>query len=105
AASLGARVAISEVNPVRAELARRLDVGDVLNPAELDVGEWLRDRTGGVRAGHRAGRHLVLPGHRLAAGARPDRPRPAAGREGGHRAGADGRCRRAWLRGVAVPDR
>jgi (R,R)-butanediol dehydrogenase / meso-butanediol dehydrogenase / diacetyl reductase len=50
AASLGARVAISEVNPVRAELARRLDVGDVLNPAELDVGEWLRDRTGGVGA-------------------------------------------------------
>jgi (R,R)-butanediol dehydrogenase/meso-butanediol dehydrogenase/diacetyl reductase len=25
-------------------------VGDVLNPAELDVGEWLRDRTGGVGA-------------------------------------------------------
>jgi (R,R)-butanediol dehydrogenase/meso-butanediol dehydrogenase/diacetyl reductase len=50
AASLGARVAISEVNPVRAELARRLDVGDVLDPTEVDVVEWLWERTEGVGA-------------------------------------------------------
>jgi (R,R)-butanediol dehydrogenase / meso-butanediol dehydrogenase / diacetyl reductase len=50
AASLGARIAISEVNPVRAELARRLDVGDVLDPTDVDVVEWLRERTEGVGA-------------------------------------------------------
>jgi (R,R)-butanediol dehydrogenase / meso-butanediol dehydrogenase / diacetyl reductase len=50
AASLGARVAISEVNPVRADLARGLDVGEVLNPTAVDVVEWLRERTEGVGA-------------------------------------------------------
>ena len=50
AASLGARVAISEVNPVRADLARGLDVGEVLDPSRVDVVEWLRERTEGVGA-------------------------------------------------------
>ena len=50
AASLGARVAISEVNPVRADLARGLDVGEVLDPTKVDVVEWLRERTEGVGA-------------------------------------------------------
>jgi (R,R)-butanediol dehydrogenase / meso-butanediol dehydrogenase / diacetyl reductase len=50
AAQLGARVVISEVNPVRAELAESLDVGEVLDPTQIDVVEWLRDRTEGVGA-------------------------------------------------------
>ena len=50
AASLGAQVAISEVNPVRADLARGLDVGEVLDPSRVDVVEWLRERTEGVGA-------------------------------------------------------
>ncbi|MCS5735166.1 2,3-butanediol dehydrogenase [Herbiconiux daphne] len=48
AASLGARVFISEVNPVRAALARSLDVGEVLDPSAVDVIEVLRDATGGI---------------------------------------------------------
>jgi len=48
AAALGARVVICEVNPVRVQTARRLDVGDVLDPTLVDVVAWLRDRTEGV---------------------------------------------------------
>ncbi|MGA1835392.1 2,3-butanediol dehydrogenase [Herbiconiux sp. 11R-BC] len=48
AGSLGARVFISEVNPVRAALARSLDVGEVLDPSSVDVVEVLRDATGGI---------------------------------------------------------
>lgn len=48
AESLGARVWVSEVNPVRSELARSLDVGTVLDPTAVDIVELLRDATGGV---------------------------------------------------------
>ncbi len=48
AGSLGARVFISEVNPVRAALARSLEVGEVLDPSSMDVVEFLRDATGGI---------------------------------------------------------
>lgn len=48
AGSIGARVFISEVNPVRAALARSLDVGEVLDPSALDVVGYLRDITGGI---------------------------------------------------------
>ncbi|RFA10771.1 zinc-binding dehydrogenase [Subtercola boreus] len=48
AASLGATVFISEVNPVRAALARSLDVGEVLDPTQLDVAAYLKDLNGGV---------------------------------------------------------
>jgi len=50
AASLGARVVVSEVNPVRAELARSLDVGEVLDPRDTDVAAWLKDQTQGIGA-------------------------------------------------------
>ncbi|RFA18126.1 2,3-butanediol dehydrogenase [Subtercola boreus] len=48
AASLGATVFISEVNPVRAALARSLDVGEVLDPTQIDVAAYLKDLNGGV---------------------------------------------------------
>jgi (R,R)-butanediol dehydrogenase/meso-butanediol dehydrogenase/diacetyl reductase len=48
AESLGARVWISEVNPVRAALAESLDVGPVLDPTQVDVAEMLRDATDGL---------------------------------------------------------
>ena len=50
AASLGARVVVSEVNPVRAELARSLDVGEVLDPRQVDVAAWVKDQTEGIGA-------------------------------------------------------
>ncbi|UOR01362.1 2,3-butanediol dehydrogenase [Leucobacter allii] len=50
AASLGARVVISEPNPRRAELARGLDVGEVLDPRETDVVAAIRDMSEGVGA-------------------------------------------------------
>jgi (R,R)-butanediol dehydrogenase / meso-butanediol dehydrogenase / diacetyl reductase len=50
AASLGARVVVSEVNPVRAELARSLDIGEVLDPRDTDVAAWLKDQTEGIGA-------------------------------------------------------
>jgi (R,R)-butanediol dehydrogenase/meso-butanediol dehydrogenase/diacetyl reductase len=50
AAQLGARVVISEVNPVRAKLAAGLDVGEVVDPTQLDVVGWLKDTTEGVGA-------------------------------------------------------
>ncbi|WP_382308464.1 2,3-butanediol dehydrogenase [Herbiconiux sp. UC225_62] len=46
--SLGANVFISEVNPFRAELARGLDVGTVLDPTEVDVPAFLKDATEGI---------------------------------------------------------
>jgi (R,R)-butanediol dehydrogenase/meso-butanediol dehydrogenase/diacetyl reductase len=48
ASSLGATVLISEVNPVRAALARSLDVGEVLNPATHDILDEVRARTDGI---------------------------------------------------------
>lgn len=50
AAQLGARVVVSEVNPTRVELARSLDVGEVLDPTKVDVVGWLKDATDGVGA-------------------------------------------------------
>jgi (R,R)-butanediol dehydrogenase/meso-butanediol dehydrogenase/diacetyl reductase len=50
AASLGARVVVSEVNPVRAALARSLDVGEVLDPRQVDVAAWVKDQTEGIGA-------------------------------------------------------
>jgi (R,R)-butanediol dehydrogenase/meso-butanediol dehydrogenase/diacetyl reductase len=48
AASLGATVYLSEVNPKRRELARSLDVGELLDPRSTDVAAELKDRTGGI---------------------------------------------------------
>jgi (R,R)-butanediol dehydrogenase/meso-butanediol dehydrogenase/diacetyl reductase len=48
ASHLGATVYVSEVNPVRAELARSLDVGEVLDPSKMDVAAYLRDQTEGI---------------------------------------------------------
>ncbi|TFB87373.1 2,3-butanediol dehydrogenase [Cryobacterium algoricola] len=48
AATLGANVFVSEVNPVRAALVRSFDVGVVLDPTAVDVPGWLRDRTDGI---------------------------------------------------------
>lgn len=48
AASLGARVFISEVNPVRAALARSLDVGQVFDPSATDVVGELLELTHGI---------------------------------------------------------
>jgi (R,R)-butanediol dehydrogenase/meso-butanediol dehydrogenase/diacetyl reductase len=48
ASALGADVTISEVNPHRVALARSLDVGDVLDPSEVDVATWIRDRDAGI---------------------------------------------------------
>ncbi len=48
AESLGARVWISEVNPVRADLARSLGVAEVLDPSKVDVVEVLKDATEGI---------------------------------------------------------
>ena len=50
AAQLGARVVISEVNPIRAKLAESLDVGEVVDPTQVDVVEWIKDRTEGIGA-------------------------------------------------------
>ncbi|MBG6056529.1 (R,R)-butanediol dehydrogenase/meso-butanediol dehydrogenase/diacetyl reductase [Salinibacterium sp. CAN_S4] len=48
AASIGARVFISELNPTRAALARSLDVGEVLDPSAIDVSAWIKDATEGI---------------------------------------------------------
>jgi (R,R)-butanediol dehydrogenase/meso-butanediol dehydrogenase/diacetyl reductase len=50
AAQLGASVVISEVNPVRAKLAESLDVGEVVDPTQVDVVEWIKERTEGIGA-------------------------------------------------------
>ncbi|HET9841204.1 MAG TPA: 2,3-butanediol dehydrogenase [Nocardioides sp.] len=47
-AANGARVIISEPNPTRAALARSLDVGDVVDPSQVDVVEWVKEHTGGI---------------------------------------------------------
>jgi (R,R)-butanediol dehydrogenase/meso-butanediol dehydrogenase/diacetyl reductase len=44
----GAAVVISEPNPARAALARRLDVGDVIDPTGRDVPGEVYARTGGL---------------------------------------------------------
>ena len=48
ASALGARIFISEVNPVRAALARSLDVGEVLDPSQVDLVEAIKNATGGI---------------------------------------------------------
>ncbi|MEF2978580.1 2,3-butanediol dehydrogenase [Subtercola sp. YIM 133946] len=48
ASSIGANVFISEVNPFRAEFARGLDVGEVLDPSSIDVPAYLKDSLEGV---------------------------------------------------------
>jgi len=48
AASLGATVYMSEVNPQRQQLARSLDVGELFDPRSTDVAAELRERTGGI---------------------------------------------------------
>jgi (R,R)-butanediol dehydrogenase / meso-butanediol dehydrogenase / diacetyl reductase len=50
AASLGARVIVSEVNPTRAALAKSLGVGEVVDPSKIDVAAWLKDQTEGIGA-------------------------------------------------------
>ncbi|WP_066517532.1 2,3-butanediol dehydrogenase [Curtobacterium ammoniigenes] len=50
AASLGAQVIVSEVNPTRAALVRSFGVGEVLNPAEIDVAAYIKDLRDGVGA-------------------------------------------------------
>ncbi len=48
AATLGANVVISEVNPTRVALATSLDVGEVIDPSKVDVTAWVKERTGGI---------------------------------------------------------
>jgi (R,R)-butanediol dehydrogenase / meso-butanediol dehydrogenase / diacetyl reductase len=50
ASANGARVFISEVNQTRADLARSLDVGEVLDPTQVDVAAWVKDNTEGIGA-------------------------------------------------------
>ena len=48
AASLGANVFVSEMNPVRASLVREFDIGMVLDPRAIDIPGYLRDVTDGI---------------------------------------------------------
>lgn len=48
AASLGANVFVSEVNAVRRQLVQSFDVGEVLDPTQVDVPAYLRDLTDGI---------------------------------------------------------
>ncbi|RLV47969.1 2,3-butanediol dehydrogenase [Nocardioides mangrovicus] len=48
ASAAGAEVVVSEVNPTRADLARSLGVGEVLDPREVDVAAWAKDRRDGI---------------------------------------------------------
>jgi (R,R)-butanediol dehydrogenase / meso-butanediol dehydrogenase / diacetyl reductase len=48
ASAVGADVVISEVNPVRAALATSLDIGEVLDPSEIDVAAWIKERNNGI---------------------------------------------------------
>jgi (R,R)-butanediol dehydrogenase/meso-butanediol dehydrogenase/diacetyl reductase len=48
AASLGARVFVSELNPTRQALIRSLGVAEVLDPSQLDVAAYLKDLHEGV---------------------------------------------------------
>lgn len=47
-ASLGATVFVSEINPVRATLARSLDVGEVFDLTRVDIVDEVKSRTQGV---------------------------------------------------------
>jgi (R,R)-butanediol dehydrogenase / meso-butanediol dehydrogenase / diacetyl reductase len=47
-AAAGVRVFVSEVNPVRRDLALSLGVGEVVDPTSVDVASWIKDRTEGV---------------------------------------------------------
>ena len=46
--AVGADVVVSEVNPVRAKLARSLGVGEVLDPSEVDIVDWVKERNDGI---------------------------------------------------------
>jgi (R,R)-butanediol dehydrogenase/meso-butanediol dehydrogenase/diacetyl reductase len=48
AASLGARVFVSELNPTRQALIRSLGVAEVLDPSQLDVVAYLKDLHDGI---------------------------------------------------------
>ncbi|MES2095070.1 MAG: alcohol dehydrogenase catalytic domain-containing protein [Actinomycetota bacterium] len=48
AASLGARIFVSEMNPVRASLVCGFDIGTVLDPGAIDVPAHLREATDGI---------------------------------------------------------
>jgi len=48
AASLGARVFVSELNPTRQALIRSLGVAEVLDPSQVDVAAYLKDLHEGV---------------------------------------------------------
>jgi (R,R)-butanediol dehydrogenase/meso-butanediol dehydrogenase/diacetyl reductase len=48
AASLGAQVFVSELNPTRQALIRSLGVAEVLDPSKLDVAAFLKDRFEGI---------------------------------------------------------
>jgi threonine dehydrogenase-like Zn-dependent dehydrogenase len=48
AASLGARVFVSEVNPNRQALVRSLGIAEVLDPTQIDVAGYLKDLHEGV---------------------------------------------------------
>ncbi|GAB2756873.1 2,3-butanediol dehydrogenase [Sinomonas soli] len=50
AASIGARVIISEVNPSRAALAESLGIAEVVDPSEIDVVEYVKAKTEGIGA-------------------------------------------------------
>ena len=50
AASLGARVIVSEVNPTRAALVRSFGIGEVLDPTATDVAAYLKDLNEGIGA-------------------------------------------------------
>jgi (R,R)-butanediol dehydrogenase / meso-butanediol dehydrogenase / diacetyl reductase len=47
-AANGARVIISEPNPTRAALALSLDVGEVVDPSQVDVVAWVKEQTDGI---------------------------------------------------------
>jgi (R,R)-butanediol dehydrogenase/meso-butanediol dehydrogenase/diacetyl reductase len=46
--AVGADVVVSEVNPVRAKLARSLGVGEVLDPSEVEIADWVKERNDGI---------------------------------------------------------
>lgn len=48
AASLGARVFVSELNPTRQALIRSLGVAEVLDPSQVDVAAYLKDLHDGI---------------------------------------------------------
>jgi (R,R)-butanediol dehydrogenase/meso-butanediol dehydrogenase/diacetyl reductase len=48
ASALGAQVFISEMNPTRIDLARSLDVGEVIDPSKVEVAAWIKDATDGI---------------------------------------------------------